>query len=48
MEKRNSCPKCKGEGIIKERDGTVHICFDCLKNGVFEQHGEPEDSKIRW
>lgn len=42
------CTKCYGTGIIKEKDGTVHTCFDCLINGRFEQHGEPKDTDIRW
>jgi len=34
------CEKCKGTGRIKEKDGTIHICFDCLRNGSMDQHGE--------
>lgn len=46
--KISECPKCQGAGIIKDKDGTIHTCFDCLKNDRFEQHGNPEDSEIRW
>jgi len=42
------CSKCKGTGIVKEKDGTVHTCFDCLNSDRFEQHGTPKDAGIRW
>ncbi len=32
------CPKCHGKKIIKEKDGTVHTCFDCLNRGQMDQH----------
>lgn len=47
MESDINCPKCKGQGIIKEKDGTVHICYDCLNNDKFNQHGNPRDSGIK-
>ena len=34
------CTKCKGTGRIKERDGTIHPCFDCLLGGYMDQHDE--------
>lgn len=34
----NDCPKCHGTGRIKERDGTIHPCFDCLLAGHLDQH----------
>jgi len=37
------CEKCKNTGQIKEKDGTIHICFDCLASGRLDQH----DKKIR-
>ena len=37
------CPKCKNTFNIKEKDGTVHICYDCLIAGKMDQH----DKKIR-
>jgi Ribonuclease G/E len=37
---KNVCEKCKGTGIIKEKDGTVHICFDCLNSGRLDQHNK--------
>ena len=50
MEKNNNfgkCPKCHGTGIVKEKDGTVHTCFDCLNSGRLEQHGKPKDTGIK-
>ena len=47
-EKIDLCKKCFGKGIIKEKDGTVHTCFECLLNDRFEQHGNPRDTGIRW
>jgi len=40
---RKDCPKCKGEGRVKKADGTISICFDCLKSGDMDQH----DKKIK-
>ena len=37
-EGRPDCPKCKGTGIVKEKDGGVHTCFDCLRRGAMDQH----------
>lgn len=43
-----NCPKCKGEGVVKEKDGTIHICYDCLQCGEFDQHSkEVKDSGIK-
>jgi ribosomal protein L37AE/L43A len=49
MEERKKmyCEKCKNTGIVKDKTG-VHVCFDCLENDVFEQHGKPKDSGIKW
>ncbi len=35
-----NCPKCKGTGRVKEKDGTFKICFDCLIKGEFDQHSK--------
>lgn len=35
-----NCPKCKGTGMVKERDGSIHTCFDCLMHGDMDQHDE--------
>jgi len=37
------CPKCNNAGNIRDKDGTVHICFDCLRSGRLDQH----DKKIK-
>jgi hypothetical protein len=44
---RPDCPKCKGEGTVKDQHGTISICFDCLRAGQFEQHGKPKDSGLQ-
>ena len=41
------CQKCHGTGIVKEKNGDIHTCFDCLNSDKFEQHGQPKDSGIR-
>jgi len=38
-----TCMKCKGVGTVKEKDGTIHICYDCLAAGRLDQH----DKKIK-
>jgi len=45
MEKNTQqpCAKCNGTGRIKEKDGSIHICFDCLRNGNLDQH----DKKLK-
>jgi len=45
---RKNCPKCHGTGIVKEPDGSVHTCWDCLEAGEMDQHSkEIKDSKIK-
>jgi transcription initiation factor TFIIIB Brf1 subunit/transcription initiation factor TFIIB len=34
------CPKCKNTGIVKEPNGEVHTCFDCLFSGRLDQHNK--------
>ena len=42
------CPKCGGTGIVKEADGSVHTCWDCLREGRMDVHSEKvSDSKIQ-
>jgi hypothetical protein len=38
-----TCSKCNNTGKIKEKDGTIHICFDCLQSGRLDQH----DKKLK-
>lgn len=35
-----NCPKCHGKGSVKEANGSVHTCFDCLLDGNMDQHSE--------
>ena len=42
------CPKCKGTGIVKEANGTIHTCWDCLRKGEFDVHSKnPKDSGVK-
>ncbi len=34
------CQKCKGTGIVKEEDKSVHVCWDCLNNGRLDVHSK--------
>ena len=43
VEGKKDCQKCHGTGRVKEKDGTIHICYDCLMSGNMDQH----DKKIR-
>ena len=43
--KKIVCEKCKDTRQIKEKNGTIHICFDCLAAGRMDQHGDKD--KIR-
>lgn len=36
----NVCPKCKGLGRIKQADGTLRPCWDCLFGGKMDQHSK--------
>jgi len=43
-----NCPKCKGTGIVKEKNGSIHICFDCLQSGELDQHSkEVRESRVK-
>jgi hypothetical protein len=48
MERRVLCEKCKDTGRIQERDGTIHVCFDCLTSGRLDNHDKiVKDSGIK-
>ncbi|PIN90004.1 hypothetical protein COU57_04800 [Candidatus Pacearchaeota archaeon CG10_big_fil_rev_8_21_14_0_10_32_14] len=32
------CKKCNDTGIVKESNGSVHVCFDCLNAGRLDVH----------
>jgi hypothetical protein len=38
VEVKDDCPKCHGKRRIQDKDGTVHLCFDCLANGKLDMH----------
>jgi len=43
-----NCPKCNGKGTIKEADGTIHTCWECLNNGDLDVHTKDvKDSNIK-
>ena len=48
---RENCQKCRGTGRVKEKDGTIHVCYDCLKDGGMDQHDKDlksaEDLRIK-
>ncbi len=42
------CQKCRGTGIVKENEGGVHVCWDCLKEGKLDVHSKKlPDNNIR-
>ena len=34
------CEKCKGKKIVKEADGSVHVCWECLRKGKLDVHSK--------
>ena len=48
MTEEEKCKKCNGTGIVKEADGSVHVCWDCLNNGKMNQHSQDvKDARIK-
>jgi DnaJ-class molecular chaperone len=42
------CPKCNGTGVVKEKNGQVHTCWECLQKGELEVHSDKvPDSKVK-
>jgi len=42
------CSKCNNTGIVKDANGTVHTCWDCLAAGRLDNHSKNvPDSKIK-
>lgn len=42
------CSKCHGTGVVKEENGTIHTCWDCLQKGEFDVHSKKvPDSKVK-
>ncbi|MDP1696165.1 MAG: hypothetical protein Q8L29_04600 [archaeon] len=45
---KKTCEKCCGKKIVKEKDGSIHTCWDCLANGEMDQHSKNvKDSGIK-
>lgn len=43
-----NCLKCHGTGFVKEKDGSVHTCYDCLNSGDMDQHDKHlKDSNVK-
>jgi len=43
-----NCPKCHGTGVVKEKDGSIHTCWDCLQDGSLDVHStKVSDSKVK-
>lgn len=38
VEIKDDCPKCHGKRNVTDKDGTIHICFECLTSGRLDQH----------
>ena len=34
------CSKCNNTGIVKEEDGSVHVCWECLQAGRLDVHSK--------
>ena len=48
MDERDKCRKCDETGVVKDKDGTIHVCFDCLQKGKLDVHTKNlPDSKIK-
>jgi len=42
------CQKCHGTGVVKEKNGQIHTCWDCLQDGNLEVHSnQVPDSKVK-
>ena len=42
------CLKCHGTGVVREKNGQIHTCWDCLEKGELEVHSDKvPDSKVQ-
>lgn len=47
-DKKVVCEKCKDTGMVHEKDGSCHTCWDCMAAGRLDQHSSKlPDSKLR-
>lgn len=47
-ERKEVCEKCHDTGIVKEKDGSIHTCWECMQAGRLNQHSDNlPDSKIK-
>lgn len=48
QEEEKVCQKCNGTGIVREKGGSSHTCWDCLSEGRLDTHGTTvKDSGIK-
>ena len=43
MENSSVCEDCKGALRVREKDGTIRVCYKCLSLGRMDQH----DKKVK-
>ena len=36
----NNCEQCKGTLRVRDKDGTIHVCYKCLSDGKMDQHNK--------
>ena len=42
------CQKCHGTGVVKDKNGSIHTCWDCLQGGQLDVHSDKvPDSKVK-
>jgi len=47
-EAEEVCPKCHGTGVVREKNGQIHTCWDCLEKGRLSVHSDKvPDSKVK-
>ncbi|MBS3099593.1 hypothetical protein J4463_00035 [Candidatus Pacearchaeota archaeon] len=34
------CDKCNGTGVVREKNGEIHTCWDCLEKGKLDVHSK--------
>ena len=47
-DESEECPKCHDTGVVREKNGQIHTCWDCLEKGKLNVHSEKvQDSKVK-